>query len=202
MGYYFARAIHKDRHVPVGIIEANHGGSTILSWMSEAALASSPRFTALAADRVAVRDEMLANLPVVEDAVRRWAADARRNAAIMRPVMAFPVDASPIRPFYSAFVQNPLNRRGSMFYNAMIYSIIGYGVRGVLWNQGEADGGRADIYDDLMAAMIADWRKSWGLELPFYYVQMPAKKSSGDLLSMWDAQTRACQDSQQRHDRM
>ena len=191
MGYYFARAIQRERRVPVGIIEANHGGSSIISWMSDAAFASSPKFAALAKERALVRDEMVANLPIVEETVRRWAAEARRNAALARPVMPFPVDVSPIRPFYAAFVQNLMNRRGSMFYNAMIHSMIGYGVRGVLWNQGEADGSRTDIYDDLMAAMIADWRKSWGLELPFYYVQMPARKGAGGLCGMWDAQTRA-----------
>ncbi len=191
MGYYFARALHKGKHVPVGIIEANHGGSSIISWMSDAALVSSPKFAALAKERALVRDEMVANLPLVEDTVTRWAAAARGNAALARPVMPFPVDVSPIRPFYASFLQNPMNRRGCMFYNAMIHPMVGYGVKGALWNQGEADGARAAFYDDLMAAMIADWRKSWGLQLPFYYVQMPAKKGAGDLCDMWAAQTRA-----------
>jgi sialate O-acetylesterase len=191
MGYYFARALHREKHVPVGIIEANHGGSSIISWMSDAALASSPRFATLATDRARVRDEMIANLPVVEETVRLWAAAARANATMERPVMPFPVDISPIRPFYGSFVQNLMSRRGCMFYNAMIHSMIGYGVKGALWNQGEADGGRATIYDDLMAAMVGDWRQSWGQEFPFYYVQMPARKGDGGLCQMWEAQKRA-----------
>jgi sialate O-acetylesterase len=193
MGYYFARALHKEKHVPIGIIEANHGGSSIISWMSDAAFASSPKFATLAADRAKVRDEMIANLPVVEESVRLWAADARRNAALARPVLPFPIDISPIRPFYGAFLQNPMNRRGCMFYNAMIYSMIGYGVKGAIWNQGEADTGneRTAIYDDLMAGMVADWRKSWGSVFAFYYVQMPARKQDGGLCNIWAAQTRA-----------
>jgi sialate O-acetylesterase len=191
MGYYFARALQKEKHVPIGIIEANHGGSSIISWMSDAAFASSPKFATLAKERALVRDEMIANLPVVEESVRLWAADARRNAALARPVLPFPVDISPIRPFYGSFLQNPMNRRGCMFYNAMIASMAGYGVKGALWNQGEADSSRADIYDDLMAAMIADWRKSWASEFPFYYVQMPARKEDGGLCNMWAAQARA-----------
>jgi sialate O-acetylesterase len=191
MGYYFARAIHKERLVPVGIIESNHGGSSILSWMSDAAFTSSPKFAALAAERALVRDEMITNLPIVEEAVRLWVADARRNAALKRPVLPFPIDISPIRPFYSAFLQNPMQRRGSMFYNAMIYPMAGYGVRGALWNQGEADGGRTAIYDELMLAMVSDWRKSWGCDFPFYYVQMPARKGDAGLCQMWDAQARA-----------
>ena len=193
MGYYFARALHKEKHVPIGIIEANHGGSSIISWMSDAAFASSPKFATLAADRARVRDEMVANLPMVEESVRLWTADARRNAALARPVMPFPLDISPIRPFYGSFLQNPMNRRGCMFYNSMIYSITGYGVKGALWNQGEADTGneRTGIYDDLMASMVADWRKSWGYDFSFYYVQMPAIKGRSGLLEMWPAQVRA-----------
>jgi hypothetical protein len=65
------------------------------------------------------------------------------------------------------------------------------GIRGVLWNQGEADGDKTAIYDDLMATMVADWRKHWGHEFPFYFVQMPARKEDASLVSMWQAQTRA-----------
>ena len=198
VAYSFARKIYDclnkgGRQVPVGIIEANHGGSSIISWMSDAALASSPKFAALAMDRARVRDEMVANLPVVEESVRLWAAAARENARMERPVMPFPVDISPIRPFYGSFVQNLMNRRGSMFYNSMIHSMAGYGVKGALWNQGEAETGneRTGLYDDLMAAMVADWRKSWGDEFPFYYVQMPAIKGRSGLLEMWPAQVRA-----------
>jgi sialate O-acetylesterase len=193
MGYYFARSLHRERRVPVGIIEANHGGSTIMSWMSDAAFTVSPRFAEMAADRARVRDEMVAWLPLVEESVRRWASAARANAALERPLMPFPIDASPIRPFYASFLQNPMNRRGCMFYNSMFHPMIGYGITGVIWNQGEADTGteRTAIYDDLMAAMVSDWRKSWGREFPFYFVQMPALTGREGLLGMWTAQARS-----------
>ncbi|MEK0447902.1 MAG: hypothetical protein RL088_170 [Verrucomicrobiota bacterium] len=190
MGYYFAKSIHAQKHVPVGIIEANHGGSTIFSWTTEAALASSPKFAALAGYQKQTSTEAMANLPLIEKTVRAWVAEARRNSALARPMMPFPIDASPVRPFYSAFQQNPTERRGCMFFHTMIQPMIGYGIRGVLWNQGEADGDKTAIYDDLMATMVADWRRQWGREFPFYYVQMPAKKETG-LTPMWEAQTRA-----------
>jgi sialate O-acetylesterase len=190
MGYYFARAVHRALQVPVGIIEANHGGSTIFSWTTEAALASSPRFAALAAQQRQTRDDALRALPLVEQSVRAWVAQARRNDALARPMPPFPIDASSVRPFYSAFLQNPFERRGCMFFHTMIQPMIGFGVRGVLWNQGEADGDKTAFYDDLMATMVADWRRRWGHEFPFYFVQMPARKDAG-LEAMWQAQTRA-----------
>ena len=191
ISYYFARSIQNELHVPVGMIESSHGGSTIISWMSETALASSPKFAALMADLAKIRDEYSNNLPLIQKSLKLWADDAAKNAEMGRPVFPFPIDAHSLRPFYSFNVQNPMSRRGSMFYNGMIYPTMGYSLRGVLWDQGEADGGKTDIYDDLMNAMVADWRKSWGLDFPFYYVQMPARKGDGGLCNMWDAQTRA-----------
>ncbi len=191
MGYYFAKAVHGQQRVPVGIIEANIGGSTIYSWTSEAALASSPTFATLAANQKLTGDEAMNHLPLIEQSVRAWVAEARKNDALARPMMPFPIDASPVRPFYSSFLQNPPERRGCMFFHSMIEPMIGFGIRGVLWNQGEADGDKTAIYDELMATMVADWRSRWGHDFPFYYVQMPARKSDASLLSMWQAQTRA-----------
>jgi len=191
-GYYFARAIHRQLQAPVGIVEANHGGSSIFSWTSHSALASSPRLRGLLADLVRERDRTLESLPALVDGVRRWAEGARENAALTRPMPPFPIDLSPVRPFYS-WHQNIMSRRGSMFYNTMIYPMIGAGIRGVLWNQGEADTNqeRAGIYDELMVTMVADWRKAWGHDFPFYFVQMPAVKGRSLLLRIWQAQTRA-----------
>ena len=142
-----------------------------------------------------MREESQAALPLVVESVRAWVADTRKNAALTRPVAPFPIDASSVRPFYTSFLQNPMERRGSMFYNTMIYPAIGYGLRGMLWNQGEADTSSLSsgpaIYDDLMAAMVADLRKSWGTDLGFYYVQMPAIKDRAGMLAMWQSQTRA-----------
>jgi sialate O-acetylesterase len=42
-----------------------------------------------------------------------------------------------------------------------------------------------------MEGMVADWRKSWGYDFPFFFVQMPAVKARPGLPQMWEAQTRA-----------
>jgi sialate O-acetylesterase len=50
---------------------------------------------------------------------------------------------------------------------------IGYGIRGAIWYQGEANSGRAHQYRDLFPFMIASWREEWGLgDFPFYWVQL------------------------------
>jgi Beta-galactosidase/beta-glucuronidase len=59
-------------------------------------------------------------------------------------------------------------------YNAMVAPAFNYTIRGICWYQGEGNVARPGNYDDLMAAMISDWRSKWNLgELPFLYVQLP-----------------------------
>jgi sialate O-acetylesterase len=48
VGYFFAREIHRELGVPVGIIRATLGGSPIEGWMSADALASHPEFRVVA----------------------------------------------------------------------------------------------------------------------------------------------------------
>ena len=61
----------------------------------------------------------------------------------------------------------------SVLYNAMIEPIVPFVIRGVIWYQGESNAGRAYQYRTLFPTMIRDWRKAWGSEFPFYFVQLP-----------------------------
>jgi sialate O-acetylesterase len=61
----------------------------------------------------------------------------------------------------------------TVLYNAMLHPLIGYGIKGVLWYQGEQNRPNPEIYDRLLAAMVKDWRSRWQIgEWPFYYVQI------------------------------
>ncbi len=55
--------------------------------------------------------------------------------------------------------------------------VYGYGIRGVLWYQGEAEAARdwGKRYYRLFPQLIAIWRKTWDTpDMPFYCVQLPA----------------------------
>ena len=55
----------------------------------------------------------------------------------------------------------------------MLQPIIGYGIRGTIWYQGESNAGRAHKYQELFSLMIREWRQAWGLgDFPFYWVQL------------------------------
>lgn len=45
-------------------------------------------------------------------------------------------------------------------------------IKGTIWYQGESNAGRADKYQQLFTTMISQWRKAWGYEFPFYFVQI------------------------------
>lgn len=45
VAYFFARALHLDKHLPVGIINASRGSTSIESWMSKDKLITHPDFT-------------------------------------------------------------------------------------------------------------------------------------------------------------
>lgn len=58
-------------------------------------------------------------------------------------------------------------------YNAMIAPVMPYGMKGVIWYQGESNAGKSKEYQTLFPAMIADWRTKWKLgDFPFLFVQI------------------------------
>ncbi|WP_316847963.1 sialate O-acetylesterase [Pedobacter psychrodurus] len=66
-----------------------------------------------------------------------------------------------------------VSRTPTTLYNGMLYPVIGYGIKGAIWYQGESNYERADRYEDLFPTMVASWRKNWDNgEFPFYYAQI------------------------------
>ncbi len=77
----------------------------------------------------------------------------RENAALLKPVPWGPHE--PGRAF-----------------NAMIYPLIPFRVKGVLWYQGEANTGNPNHYARTLSTLISTWRSLWGYDFPFYYAQI------------------------------
>jgi sialate O-acetylesterase len=60
----------------------------------------------------------------------------------------------------------------TILWNAMTAPLVPYAIRGVIWYQGEANVQRAQQYRTLFPALIADWRRAWGQDFPFLFVQI------------------------------
>ena len=58
-------------------------------------------------------------------------------------------------------------------YNGQLKPLIGYGIRGAIWYQGEDNVPRYDFYAPLLSRMIQGWRSEWQQgNFPFYYCQI------------------------------
>lgn len=59
-------------------------------------------------------------------------------------------------------------------YNTMVAPLINYRIKGILWYQGEANTGKSLEYQQLLPALINDWRNKWEQgSIPFIFVQLP-----------------------------
>ncbi|HLT53130.1 MAG TPA: sialate O-acetylesterase [Flavobacteriaceae bacterium] len=74
---------------------------------------------------------------------------------------------------HDVMVQFSPNSFPSLLYNAMLNPLIPYGIKGVIWYQGETNVGRAVQYKQAFPLMINDWRNHWQQgAFPFYFVQL------------------------------
>lgn len=73
-------------------------------------------------------------------------------------------------------------------FNGMINPLIGYGIAGALWYQGEGNTwpqGHEKQYGKLLTLMARDWRSRWGYAFPFYVVQLPNYGTTSTDPSAW-----------------
>lgn len=74
----------------------------------------------------------------------------------------------PILPVETFFQYKPTG-----LYNAMIHPLKNWGIKGVIWYQGESNADHYKDYFELMESLICNWRTLWQKqELPFLIVQL------------------------------
>jgi len=67
---------------------------------------------------------------------------------------------------------NP-NRKPTTLFNGMLSPVIGYGIKGALWYQGESNYERPFQYKKLLKKMVSSWRELWHQDdFPFYIAQI------------------------------
>lgn len=96
----------------------------------------------------------------------RWQAWVERE---LPPIQGEALSTMPDAPRIPMLDRNT----ASFLYNGMIAPLIPYAMRGVVWYQGESNGGRAWQYRTAFPLMISDWRARWGQgDFPFYFCQL------------------------------
>ena len=75
-------------------------------------------------------------------------------------------------PANDADIKSP-NGTPTVLYNGMLNPLVGYGIRGAIWYQGEANKDDPESYVKLFDKMVRGWREVWEAgEFPFYYCQI------------------------------
>ncbi|MFZ4777826.1 MAG: sialate O-acetylesterase [Terrimicrobiaceae bacterium] len=90
--------------------------------------------------------------------------------------------------FWTKPLKNPWFVDKYIMYHAMVAPLQPYGIRGVLWYQGE---GNTDPsvghYKDLLTGLIKGWRKEWNQgDFPFFIVQLPKYGAAKDPWHSWE----------------
>lgn len=86
--------------------------------------------------------------------------------------------------------------KNGALYNGMVHPLTPFGIRGVIWYQGEGNVGDGLWYYHRMRALVQGWRKAWGIgDFPFYYVQLTPLNWGGrpkeQHAELWEAQSEA-----------
>jgi sialate O-acetylesterase len=174
VGYFFARQIQETLGVPVGIINNAWAGSRAEAWVDRKYFDGHENLLPLVARYDGFAKE-LADL----------GAKGQLTAAEQNKVRQLSTDVNG-------------DDRPANAWNGIVASHAGYGIRGVLWYQGEGNAPRAYQYRELFPLLIESWRQEWKQgDFPFYWVQLPGneaqKPEPGD--STWaelrEAQTMA-----------
>jgi len=193
-GYFFGRELHRQLNVPVGLIDADWGGTRIDSWTPPEGFAAVPALSALNTavqlgdPRTTAHQQKLAQFL---GETEQWLTAARlalTNAALVPAMPAYPQELLPPHD-----LQHP-----TALYNGMIHPVQPFGIRGAIWYQGESNLGEGMLYAAKMKALVGGWRELWGEgAFPFYFVQIaPFKYGSPpeQLGELWEAQTAAAKE--------
>jgi sialate O-acetylesterase len=170
VAFFFARKLHLEMGVPVGVIKSAWGGKPVETFTSREALNTLPGTRALV--DAMLKDEASYDQAKADAAyatkLEKWKttmAAAKGKSAEERKRLPKKPDA-PKRPLLT-------EGKPGVLYAAMIHPFVGYTMRGAIWYQGEGNARPGAVpYDQTLPLMINDWRKRWADEFSFYYVQL------------------------------
>ncbi len=190
VGYLFGRYIQQVLQVPVGLIDNAWGGSAAEAWIRRETIEKDARFKRLM-EETAKGEAYRATQKAQED--YKAAMEKHAEAAAKAKAEGRQAPRPPSSP--ESWLKG--NQRPGNIFAGVVHPTLGYGIKGVIWYQGESNSGRAWEYRELFPFMIQEWRKEWNQgDFPFYWVQLAdfMKEESQPVESTWaelrEAQTR------------
>lgn len=182
VGFHFAVELRRRLDRPVGVIQAAVGGSRIEAWTPREAFAQNPSFAAdlawLRAAEQAHRDAELRSLAAYETWLRAARASKR---------------GVPDPPEWPRHPGSWFNKP-TCFYNGMVNGLAPYGIRGMLWYQGESNVPEGAAYAERLRAFMGSMRRAWRQDaLPIALVQLAPydRADAAGMPRVWQAQLEA-----------
>ncbi|MDP6035066.1 MAG: sialate O-acetylesterase [Verrucomicrobiota bacterium] len=186
VAYYFGKKLHQELKVPVGIIQRAYAGTPIEGWL--------PWEIQKDDVRTRVHKERLENFA---ERRRRNQGETKEKALIgFKKELAeynAKIDAGQtMKNAFKPLAPPTITRPGTLghqypanIYNAMIHPVRPYGIRGIIWYQGERnskDVPQAVHYQGQLTKLIGYYRSSWhklsgghmAKGFPFQFTQLPS----------------------------
>jgi sialate O-acetylesterase len=189
VGYFFGVELRKKLTVPVGLIQATYGGTPLDAWMSRQVLNRYFNYSS----ELAKWDRYAINYPKLKRQYAERLIDWRESSRLLKS-FGLPAFAPPKPPPNLSMMGH-----ASSLWDSMITGLLPLPIKGVIWNQGEADVGLADRYRVLFPALVEDWRRQWSSkDLPFYFVQLhnwdgpKSKAGRSPIAELREAQQATC----------
>jgi sialate O-acetylesterase len=158
VGYFFGKQLAETLDVPIGLIDDSWGGSACEAWIDRKVLAKHEDLKELEAAWTEFEKsyDYDAELKKHEEQLKAWEAGDKKTPAPWRP---------------GNLLEG--NSRPGNLYSGMLTPVIGYGIRGAIWYQGESNAERSYQYREMFPLMIQNWRDAWQVgDFPFYWVQL------------------------------
>ncbi len=172
VAYYFGRDLHRKLGVPIGLLISSIGGTRIETWMRPETLAATGESSSLIEKWKPVSPEEFENIATAYRAYQHQRDHVHPQAVKAAKAQGAPVPPAPQMPKLRC------HDCPSALHNGMIAPLQPFAIRGAIWYQGESNSGQPAPYEKLLPAMIADWRRVWGSELPFLFVQLAPHRNT------------------------
>lgn len=161
VAYFFGRDLYQKLNVPIGLISSSWGGTKAEAWTSQNVLEENPDF-------LSILETDAKNEKLYQEKLENYYSSLKKERLANNNDLTKSELKKP---------KKEDNKTSYVLYNAMLYPLINYTMKGVIWYQGESNAEQAKLYQTLFPAMVKNWRSDWQqADFPFYYVQITPHK--------------------------
>ena len=159
IGSVFAEKIQQELNVPVGIISVNMGSTSVECWVPK---------------EIVEKEPFVKTWIYWKDLIENWDNGAYKKYLKLQQKRAERKE-NPLPTKETMINVTETRTLPSGAYNAMLYPLLPFAVKGIVWRQGEANTTRAVQYEKLLPVMIELWRNKFEDNLlPFVQIGLPS----------------------------